>query len=143
MMSSSLALPRTGHLEQLYHIFSYLKKHHNTEMVFDPSDPTIDDDLFEKQDWSNSVYATDDTDLKEALPGNMPEPRGKGMIMSAYVDADHAGDSVTRRSRTGFLIYLQSPLIYWHSKKQTSVETSTFGSEFMAMKHCTEYIRRL
>ena len=66
MMSSSLALPRMGHLEQLYHIFSYLKKHHNTE----------DEELFVKQDWTNSVYATDDTDLKEALPGNMPEARG-------------------------------------------------------------------
>jgi hypothetical protein len=33
--------------------------------------------------------------------------------------------------------------IYWHSKKQNSVETSTFGSEFMAMKHCTEYVRGL
>ena len=43
MMSSSLALPRTGHLEQLYHIFSYLKKHHNTETVFDQSEPTIDE----------------------------------------------------------------------------------------------------
>jgi hypothetical protein len=29
------------------------------------------------------------------------------------------------------------------SKKQTSVETSSFGSEFCAMKHCTEYIRGL
>ena len=106
MMSSSLALPRTDHLEQLYHIFLYLKKHHNTEMIFDPNELTIDEDLFEKQDWSNSVYVTDDTDLKEALPGNMPKPRGLGMIMSAYVDANHAGDSVTRRLRTGFLIYL-------------------------------------
>ena len=70
MMSSSLALPRSGHLKQLYHIFSYLKKHHNTEMVFDPTEPTINKELFEKQDWTNSVYATDDTDLKEALPSN-------------------------------------------------------------------------
>ena len=29
------------------------------------------------------------------------------------------------------------------SKKQTSVETSSFGSEFIAMKQCTEYIRGL
>ena len=72
MMSSILALPRMGHLEQLYHIFSYLKKHHNTEMVFDPSEPTIDEELFVKQDWTNLVYAIDDTDLKEVLPGNMP-----------------------------------------------------------------------
>ena len=65
-------------------------------MVFDPSEPTIDEELFVKQDWTNSVYATDDTDLKEALPGNMPEARGIGLTMRAYVDADHAGDYITR-----------------------------------------------
>ena len=109
-------------------------------MVFDPSKPTIDGKLFEKKDWSNYVYATDNNDLKEAQPKNMPEPQGKGMTMSAYVDADHAGDSVTRRSRTRFLIYLNSALMYWHSKEQTSVETSTFGSKFIVMKNYTEYI---
>ena len=35
MMSSHLALPREGHLEQLYHIFAHIKKYYNTEMVFD------------------------------------------------------------------------------------------------------------
>ena len=43
-------------------------------MVFDPSEPTIDEELFEKQDRSNSIYDTDATDLKEALAGNMSEP---------------------------------------------------------------------
>ena len=42
MLSSCLALPRQGHLQQLLHIFSYLEKHHNTELVFDPSNPYID-----------------------------------------------------------------------------------------------------
>ena len=73
----------------------------------------------------------------------MPEPRGQGFVMRAKVDADHASDTVTRRSRTGFLIYLNSALIYWSSKKQTSVESSSFGSEFIAMKQCCEYVRGL
>ena len=33
--------------------------------------------------------------------------------------------------------------IYWYSKKQTGIETSTFGSEFIAMKQCCEYLRGL
>ena len=56
---------------------------------------------------------------------------------------DHAGDSVTQRSRTGFIIFLNSAPIFWFSKKQTSVETSTFGSEFIAMKQGCEYVRGL
>ena len=140
IMSSHMAMPREGHLKQLYHIFSYLKCHHNAELVFDPSDPNIDMNDFEEQDWSATVYATAS---KEELPPNMPEPRGQSMRMTCYVDSDHAGDTVTRRSRTGFIVFLQSAPIYWLSKKQTSIETSSFGSEFVAMKQCTEYVRGL
>ena len=46
MLSSSLALSRMDHLEQVYHIFGYLKKYPNAEMVFDPSDPGVDSTLF-------------------------------------------------------------------------------------------------
>jgi hypothetical protein len=43
MMSSHLALPREGHFAQLFRIFAYLKKYHNSEMVFNPSDPAVDE----------------------------------------------------------------------------------------------------
>lgn len=74
---------------------------------------------------------------------NMIEPRGKGFIIVAKVDADHATNTVTRRSRTGFFVWVNCALVYWMSKKQASVETSSFGSEFIAMKQCCEYIRGL
>ena len=73
----------------------------------------------------------------------MPKSRGLGMIVSAYLDSYHTGDTVTRRSRTGFLVYCNSALVYWMSKKQSSIETSSFGSYFCAMKVCTEYLRGL
>lgn len=139
MMSSHLAMPREGHMEEVLRIFAYLKKNHNAEMVFDPSDPLVETSDFPRRDWE----ATEFGELEEELPANMPEARGLGMVMRAYVDADHAGDSITRRSRTGFIVYLQCAPIYWLSKKQTSVETSSFGSEFVAMKQCTEYVRGL
>ena len=56
MMSSHLALPRVGHLKEIYHIFAYLKAHSNTEMVFDPTPVTPDMSLFEQQDWSYLPY---------------------------------------------------------------------------------------
>ena len=70
MMSSHLVLPHEGHLSQLYHIFGYLKKYHNTEMVFDPSDPVIDESLFARRDWTTSEFGLDEG---EELPKNMPE----------------------------------------------------------------------
>jgi hypothetical protein len=141
MMSSHLVLPREGHFAQVMHIFAYLKKYHNTEMVFDPSEPAIDQAQFDLQDWSSSEFGH--VQGQEELPPKMPEPRGQGFVMRAKVDADHASDTVTRRSRTGFLVYLNSAPIYWWSKKQTSVESSSFGSEFIAMKQCCEYVRGL
>jgi hypothetical protein len=141
MMSSHLALPRQGHLEQLLHVFAYLKKNHNAELVLDPSDPVVDETSFDRKDWTSSEFGH--VQGKEELPGNMPEPRGFGFVMRAKVDADHASDTISRRSRTGFIVYLNCAPIYWMSKKQTSVESSTFGSEFIAMKQCCEYIRGL
>ena len=49
---------------------------------------------------------------KEEIPSNMPELRGLGFIMCAKVDADHASDTMTRCSRTGFLVYLNCAPIY-------------------------------
>ena len=39
ILSSHLALPREGHLDQALHIVAYLKSHHNAELVFDPTYP--------------------------------------------------------------------------------------------------------
>jgi hypothetical protein len=39
MLASYLALPREGHLEAVYHIYSYLCNKHNARMCFDPTYP--------------------------------------------------------------------------------------------------------
>ena len=67
----------------------------------------------------------------------------KLFIITAYVDIDHTCDSAIRRLRTVYIIYINNAPVYWMSKKQISLDTSTFGSEFIAMKFCTEYIRGL
>ena len=48
---------------------------------------------------------------------------------------------VNRRSRTGFIVLLNNAPIYWFLKKQSGVETSSFGSEFIAMKTACEHVR--
>ena len=71
MISSCLNIPREVHIQQLFHIFDYLKKHHNTEMVFDPSVTDFDADKFQLQDWSHTVYG----DAPPDRPPNMSKPR--------------------------------------------------------------------
>ena len=41
------------------------------------------------------------------------------------------------------MVYINSALVYWFSKKQTSIESSNFGSEFTVMKERCKYIRGL
>ena len=48
---------------------------------------------------------------------NMPEPRGLGFTVRAKVDADHATDTVTRKSRTDFFVWCNSTLVFGFSKK--------------------------
>ena len=73
----------------------------------------------------------------------MPRPRGKSVSNHCCVEANHAGDKTTRRSMTGILIFCNISQIIWNSKIQNGVETSTFGSEFTAMKNSVEMIAAL
>jgi hypothetical protein len=68
---------------------------------------------------------------------------GEPVDLRLFVDSDFAGDCMTRRSRTGFFIYLNSAPIVWVSKRQPTIETSVFGAEFIAMKHGVEALRSL
>jgi hypothetical protein len=132
-LSQHQALPRRGHfLETVYHVFAYLKKHANGgRIVFDPKTPTIDDRVFNTDaDWTD-FYG----DVAEELPPRMPEPRGKPVCTSCFVvDANHAGNMITRRSHTCILIFVQNAPVIWLSKRQNTVELSSFGSEFVALR---------
>ena len=77
-------------------------------------------------------------DAAEELPINAPPPRGNPVTVYVFVDSDHAGDQVTRRSQTGIIIYLNNSPIIWYSKRQSTVEFSTFGSEFVALRIASE-----
>ena len=139
LMLTHLALPRAGHLEAVYRIFGYLKLHTKRKLAFDAQHPMISEKMFQKQDW-NEFYRG----VEEAIPGDMPKPRGNMMSTHCFVDASHGSDRATRRSQTGILIFCNKAPILWHSKRQNTVEASTFGSEFQAMlKNAVELIESL
>ena len=146
LLSTYLTTPRIGHLHQALHVFKYLKDHKRSRIVFDPSYVDINDDHLPEEEragfkakYMKELYP----DAVEDLPPNAPKPRGKPVQITCFVDADHAGDRVTRRSRTGVLIFVNKAPIMFYSKRQNTVETSTFGSEFVAMKHSVEMIKAL
>ena len=85
--------------------------------------PALDKSVFKECDWK-AFYG----DINDAIPPNAPPPRGKDVDLRIFVNSDHAGDKRTRRSRTGFIIFLNmSQINCWFSKKQLTIETSVFG----------------
>ena len=60
--------------------------------------------------------------------------KGKEIQITVFVDADHARDKVTRRSVTGILVLLNNTPVRFYCKRQKTVETSTYGSEMVAVR---------
>jgi hypothetical protein len=70
--------------------------------------------------------------------------QGNGVVTSCFVDSDHAGCKSMRRSHTGVILFVNTKAsIMWYSKHQNMVETSTFGSEFCAMKTAIDMVEGL
>ena len=73
----------------------------------------------------------------------MPPPRGNGVTTHCSEDLDLAGNTVTRRSQTGILIFVNRDNIIWHSKRKNTSDASTYGSEIVATKNAVELIEAL
>jgi hypothetical protein len=72
-----------------------------------------------------------------------PPPLGKQVILTHYVDANLYHNVLTGRSVTGVLHFLNGTPIDWYSKKQATVKSATYGSEFGAARTCVEQIINL
>ncbi len=138
LLSSYLTAPQQGHMEAVYSIYGYLKSHTRSTMVFDDTYLQWGDADFTSYDWTEFYR-----DAKEDIPVNTPQPRGMPVPMNVFVDASHARNKVTRRSQTGILLYLNRAPTIWYSKTQKTVETSTFGAEFLALHIAAELIKSI
>ena len=107
-------------------------------MVFDNTHPSFDDSSFLKH--GRSVFYLE---TAESISSNAPVARGNPVIMSCFVDANYARCKITRRSHTGILIVVNRAPIVIFSKREDTVESSTFGSEFIAMKKSVDLIEAL
>jgi hypothetical protein len=74
------------------------------------------------------------------LPNDAPEPLGKYVTLSHYVDANLMHDVTAKKSVTGILHLINKTPLDWYSKKQATVETATYGSVFVAARICIEQI---
>ena len=88
-----------------------------------------------KHDWFQ-IYG----ETTELLPTDCTEPRGKSVTLTHYVDANLMHDITTGRSVTTCLHFINGTPIDAYSKKQATIETANYGSEFVAACTCVEQI---
>jgi hypothetical protein len=81
--------------------------------------------------------------VKEIIPTDIPEPKGKYVTLSHYFDVNLYHDMVTGRSITAILHFLNQTPMDWYLKKQATVETATFGSEFITVRTTIDQIVNL
>ena len=146
LLSQYLAKPREGHLIQAVSIFEYLEKFDKKWMIMDSQTYDIDwspikgePNPEERAKMIGEMYP----DAKDELPHNMPFALGKEVDVNVFVDTDFAGNRITRRSHTGIIIYVNCAPVLWYSKRQNTVETSTFSAEIIALKIAIELVEGL
>ena len=137
-LSNFLARPKNGHIYQALHIFKYFEAHIDNKISFDPLYQEIRNDtnpqsLIRK---IREIYA----DASEDLPTNAQALQGKSIHLNCFVDANHGGNRVTRWSQIGIILFKISAPLLWYSKRQNTVESSTFGLEFVALRIAPELI---
>ena len=135
-MSSFRAAPRKGHLDRVKKIFGYISKMRHGAIRIRVGEPDYSDLPHLDQDWARSVYGN----TKEEIPTDAPEPLGKFVTTTSYVDANLFHCYSTGKAVTGIIHLFNQTPIEWYSKKQSTVETATYGSEFVASRTCVDQI---
>ncbi|KAG7368718.1 hypothetical protein IV203_031461 [Nitzschia inconspicua] len=133
-LSSYRAVPRIGHLDRAKRIVSYLMRFKDACIRYRTNEPDYTDLPERPSEWDRSIYG----DVEELLPHDAPKPLGRTVVLTHYVDANLYHDWITGRSVTGILSLLNQTPIDWYSKKQSTVETATYGSEFVATRICID-----
>ena len=138
-MSRFRSAPRKGHLERLPRVYGYVlkTKHHSTMYRTEESHYSYLPNM--RYDWSYTVYGN----VQEIIPNNCPRPLGKSVTTTTTLDANLLHCLATGVSLTACLHFCNQTPTDWYSKKQATVETATYGSEFVADKTATEQIMDL
>jgi hypothetical protein len=130
------AAPREGHMDRVKCIHGYLAKYKHGTIRINPEEPDYSGIPKKEYNWMYTCYPG----AKEEIPKDIPKPLGKGVVTTSYIDANLYHDLISGRLVMGILHLINKTPINWTSKLQTTMETATFGSEYVTARTCTEQI---
>ena len=133
-LSRFRAAPRKGHLDSIKRIHGYLSKMRHAVIRIRTEMPDYSDIPTKEYDWKYTCYGG----ATEEIPHDTPRPLGKPVQTTHYFDANLYHDLISGRSVTGILHLFNKTPIDWYSKLQSTVETATFGSEYVAARICID-----
>ena len=139
-MSQHLCSPREGRLNDVYKVFRCLQKNISNNLgriAFDPAFEHKDEKVF----WGSTIeleYCKDFyPDAAEAHLKKNLELLGGPVTVGVYVDANQAGNLAKSRSHSGILVYFNNALINFYRNRYNTVESSSFGLDFVALRIAT------
>ena len=133
-MSRFRAAPRQGHMDRVRRIIGYLSKMRHAIIRIRTTEPDYSSLPEKVFDWDYTCYHGS----KEEIPLDIPKGRGKRVILTSFVDANLLHDLLSGKAVTGILHMANKTPVDWFAKLQATVETATFGSEYVAARTCTE-----
>ncbi len=125
-----------GHVSQVKHVYDYLAKNLGGVIYVRTEEPDYSDVEDVEYDWEYSVYGH----VNESIPDYILPPRGEEIVTTTYVDANQYHDLITGHAAIGILHHVNDTPIDWYSKCQATIETATYGSEFLAARIATDQV---
>lgn len=138
-LSSFSAAPREGHLEYLKRVVGYLVGMSDGYIRYRTHEPDFSSLPHIEYDWSKTVYGN----VRYEDPKDAPITLGKPVVTSSWVDANLLHCHATGRAMNGAIHFVNGTPVEWFAKKQPTVETATYGSEFVAAKNAVQQILAL
>ena len=135
-LSRFRAQPRKGHLDRAKRIVGDLLFLPDGAIRFRTGEPDFSSLKDQEYDWTRSVYSG----ACEQIPHEIPKPLGKHVQTTHYVDANLHHDLATGKAVTAVLQFLNQTPIDAYTKRQSTVETATYGSEFVAARTAVDQI---
>ena len=135
-LSRFSAQPRKGHLDRAKRIVGYLLFLPDGAIRFRTGEPDFSSLKDQDYDWTRTVYSG----ACEQIPHDIPKPLGKHVQTTHYVDANLHHDLATGKAVTAVLHFLNQTPIDAYTKRQSTVETATYGSEFVAARTAVDHL---